>query len=66
MNGITPDITIYVKVNAEIAAARIMQRNAALTSFEKEKHEFIQKLIAVLTIYIIAKMMLSSSMAINH
>lgn len=45
MNGINPDITIYVKVSADVAAQRILARNAALTSFEKEKQDFIQKLI---------------------
>ena len=45
MNGNKPDITLYVKVSAEVAAQPFFQRNAALTSFEKEKHDFIQKLI---------------------
>jgi dTMP kinase len=45
MNTIKPDVTIYVKVTAETAAKRVMQRKAALTSFEQEKQEFIQKLI---------------------
>lgn len=45
MNGIKPDITIYVKVSLETAAARVTKRNVALTSFEKEKQDFIQKLI---------------------
>ncbi len=45
MNDIKPDITIYVKVSLETASARVKQRNAELTSFEKEKQEFIQKLI---------------------
>jgi dTMP kinase len=45
MNNIKPDITIFVCVDATVAAQRIAQRNAALTSFEKEKNEFIQKLV---------------------
>lgn len=45
MNGIKPDITIFVKVSAHIATQRVLQRNAALTSFEKEKQEFVEKLI---------------------
>lgn len=45
MNNIKPDITIYVKVSANIAVQRILARNVELTSFEKEKHEFIDKLV---------------------
>ncbi len=45
MDGITPDLTIYVKVSPDVAGQRIMKRNAALTSFEKEKKDFIQKLV---------------------
>ena len=45
MNGITPDLTVYVNVSADVAAQRIMKRNAELTSFEKEKKDFIQKLV---------------------
>ena len=46
MDGITPHLTLYVKVSAELAAFRIAQRKASLTSFEKEKQDFFQKLIA--------------------
>ncbi len=45
MNGITPDITIYVKVSAQTAFKRIIQRNAEFTSFEKEQAAFIERLI---------------------
>ena len=45
MQNKRPDITIYVHVSTQIAAERILQRNVALTSFEKEKQEFIQKLM---------------------
>lgn len=44
MNGIKPDITIYVKVPIHVAAERIRKRNLALTSFEKEKEDFVAKL----------------------
>lgn len=45
MNGITPDITIYVKVSAQTAFKRIIKRNAEFTSFEKEQTDFIERLI---------------------
>lgn len=45
MHGIQADLTIYVRVTAQIAMARILARNLQLTSFEKEKQEFIQRLI---------------------
>lgn len=44
MSGIKPDITIYVKVSTHVATARIMKRNIELTSFEKEKEDFVAKL----------------------
>lgn len=44
MSGIKPDITIYVKVPLAVATERIMKRNLALTSFEKEKEDFVSKL----------------------
>lgn len=44
MNGIKPDITVYVKVPLAIATERIMKRNLTLTSFEKEKEDFVSKL----------------------
>lgn len=44
MNGIKPHITIYVKVSTHVANERIMKRNLALTSFEKEKEDFVAKL----------------------
>jgi dTMP kinase len=44
MNGIKPHITIYVKVPLSVATERIMKRNIALTSFEKEKEDFVAKL----------------------
>ncbi len=45
MDNIKPDITLYVKVESNTARNRIKKRNATLTSFEKEKQDFIQKLI---------------------
>ena len=45
MNEITPDLTLYIKVSTQIANERISTRNEALTSFEKEKQTFFQKLI---------------------
>lgn len=45
MHGKKPDITFYIKVTIQTATARIKARNEALTSFEKEKQDFIQKLI---------------------
>lgn len=44
MNGIKPTITIYVKVSLHVATERILKRNIALTSFEKEKEDFVAKL----------------------
>lgn len=44
MNGIKPTITVYVKVSTHVATERIRKRNLALTSFEKEKEDFVAKL----------------------
>ncbi len=44
MSGIKPDLVIYLKVSNHIAAQRILKRNEELTSFEKEKQDFIAKL----------------------
>ena len=45
MSGITPDLTIYVRVSAQLALERIMQRKLKLSSFEKENLEFTQRLV---------------------
>lgn len=45
MNGIKPDVTIFVQTTLVTAQNRIAKRNAALTSFEQEKEDFIKKLI---------------------
>lgn len=45
MNSIKPDITVYVKVNANVAIDRILKRGENLTSFEKEEGgRFIERL----------------------
>lgn len=44
MNNIGPDLTIYIKLPPAIATARLAQR-AALSSFEKEQQEFIEKVV---------------------
>lgn len=44
MNDIGPDLTIYIKLPPTIATARLAQR-AALSSFEKEQHYFIQNVL---------------------
>lgn len=46
MNGITPDITFYLRIEAQESINRILKRNIALTAFEKESSDFTQKLIA--------------------
>jgi dTMP kinase len=45
MNNITPDITLYVKIDLEESRARLRARNEALTSFEKEKESFTAQLL---------------------
>ncbi len=45
MNNLKPDITIYVQVPIEIALQRVTKRKESLTSFEKEKVEFIERLV---------------------
>ncbi|NRB21436.1 dTMP kinase [Candidatus Dependentiae bacterium] len=44
MNDIKPDVTIYVRVSPNVAIERILKRKEKLTSFEKEKREFINTL----------------------
>ena len=43
MNGIKPDITLFVKVSAQQAFERVAARNETLTSFEKETIEFMER-----------------------
>lgn len=44
MNNITPDITIYLHLDAAVAVERLRQRAGILSSFEKEHASFTQKL----------------------
>ncbi|HEV2601120.1 MAG TPA: dTMP kinase [Candidatus Babeliales bacterium] len=44
MNDIVPDITIYLQLDPAVAVDRLRQRGAVLSSFEKEKASFTQKL----------------------
>ncbi len=45
MAGYAPDITIYVRIDEQLSAQRILQRKKALTAFEKNNEEFTQKLV---------------------
>ena len=45
MKGIIPDITLYVRINAQESEARITKRNLTRTTFEKEPILFTQKLV---------------------
>ena len=45
MNTITPDLTLYVRIPIATAIERIKARNQALTSFEKEKQDFTQRVM---------------------
>jgi dTMP kinase len=39
-NGINPDVTFYIRIDAQTALDRIKKRNLEITTFEKEKLEF--------------------------
>lgn len=45
MQNIEPDIIFYIEIDIKTAQERIFNRSDALTSFEKEKTEFWQKVI---------------------
>lgn len=45
MQNIEPNLTLYVEVDLKIAMQRIFKRNEDLTSFEKEKTNFWEKVI---------------------
>jgi dTMP kinase len=45
MQNIRPDLTFYVKIDIPTAMQRVFKRQEALTSFEKEKTDFWQKVI---------------------
>lgn len=44
LQGITPDLTLYVKIDGVTAAQRI-QKRGTLSAFEKEQKEFVDRLI---------------------
>ncbi len=44
LQGIEPDLTLYVKIDAATAALRVKSRNT-LTAFEKEQRDFVERLI---------------------
>lgn len=46
MNGIAPDITLYIRVDPLTAFERIQTRNEQLTSFEKETKDFMTRVVA--------------------
>ncbi|HLE76609.1 MAG TPA: dTMP kinase, partial [Gammaproteobacteria bacterium] len=45
LQGIAPDLTLYVKIDGTTAAQRIKKRGA-LSAFEKEQNDFTERLIA--------------------
>lgn len=45
LDGIRPDLTIYVYIDAQTATDRIIERGKELTAFEKEAEAFFNKLI---------------------
>ncbi len=45
MQGQTPDITVYLRIDYETAWLRLVQRTSSLTAFEQEKVEFFKKVI---------------------
>jgi dTMP kinase len=45
MQGLEPDIVLYIQVPYATARERIIKRNAQLTSFEQEQESFLQKLV---------------------
>jgi dTMP kinase len=45
MNGVKPDVTIYLRIDLETSLERINKRNEALTAFEQEKKDFFQRVI---------------------
>lgn len=44
MDGLVPDLTLYVAVPVEVASSRIAARNEATTVFEQEKQDFFQRI----------------------
>ncbi len=44
MQGIVPDLTLYLEVSVKTALDRIHARGEKLTNFEKERHEFFERI----------------------
>lgn len=44
MRSKNPDLVVYMRVPTAVAMERILQRKAALTSFEQEKKDFLERL----------------------
>jgi dTMP kinase len=40
-----PDLVLYLKTSVETATRRIQERKSALSSFEQEHHDFLQRLV---------------------
>lgn len=45
MDGITPDLTLYLKISPEDAHTRLKKRSDKLTALEKDIHAFREKLV---------------------
>ncbi len=45
MQGVSPDLIVYSKIDAATAFKRIAQRHEALTVFEREKTIFFERVI---------------------
>jgi dTMP kinase len=45
MQGVQPDMIIYLRIDAQTALQRVMSRQETLTSFEQEKIDFWQRVI---------------------
>jgi dTMP kinase len=45
MQGIEPDLTVYLKIPVSTAYARMQERGAQKTVFESEKREFLERVV---------------------
>jgi dTMP kinase len=45
MNNMQPDLTFYVRISVEESKKRIAQRGNQLTAFERERDDFLKKLV---------------------
>ncbi len=45
MNNMQPDLTFYVRISVEESKKRIAQRGSQLTAFERERDDFLKKLV---------------------